>query len=361
MNTHTTDAAGLHKIIKIEALRGLAALYVLLHHALPHKYMLGGFNLYNFFRLGQEAVILFFLLSGFVIKYSFAISSDKSFKRYFFRRFFRLYIPLAFVMFIGYLIVSHKQGYLISVDLLHLVGNLLMLQDWADAKPHVFVDPFLGNNPLWSLAYEWWFYMLFYPFATFIKSDALRNKVVFSISIVAAVVYITQPYFPVRIIMYFSIWWTGVILAECYLNQSSFKYRDIFLPIVSLLAIISALSIDVYLAKYDNQKITFGYHPLLELRHFIWALIVVVAAIHWRSKKWILFNYIVRPFAIVAPISYTIYILHWYVMIDSGFLEVVSNPVLRWFSYLLLLLALSYIIEIIMYPRLRKRFSRLLQ
>ena len=348
------------KLIKLEALRGLAAFYVLLHHALPHKYMLGGFNLYNFFRLGQEAVILFFLLSGFVIKYSFSMSSDKSFKSYFFKRFFRLYIPLTIVMVIGYIIVSLKQNQLIPIELSHLFGNLLMLQDWADAKPHIIVDPFLGNNPLWSLAYEWWFYMLFYPLVTFIKGDSLRNRLVFCISILASVVYITQPYFPVRIIMYFSIWWAGAMLAECYLNKSVIKYRDMLLPTMSLLAIVIALSVDVYLTKLGNEKITFGYHPLLELRHFTWALMVIIGAIYWRSKDWVFFNYLVRPFAIIAPISYTVYILNWHVMVDSDFLDKISNPPLRWFSYLLILLLLSYIIEIVIYPNVKRRLSKLL-
>jgi peptidoglycan/LPS O-acetylase OafA/YrhL len=135
-----------HKLYKLEALRGLAAFYVVLHHALPHKYLVGGFNAYNFFRFGQEAVILFFLLSGFVIKYSHSFSKDKSFRQYFLKRFLRIYVPLICVFGVSYLILSLAAGSLIDPNLGQLFGNLFMLQDWAKVKPHVIVDPYLANN-----------------------------------------------------------------------------------------------------------------------------------------------------------------------------------------------------------------------
>lgn len=348
------------KIERIEALRGLAAFYVVLHHAFPHKYMVSGFNVYNFFRFGQEAVILFFLLSGFVIKYSFTVSTDKSFKRYFFRRFLRLYIPLIIVMAIGYLIISYNIGALAQPDFPNLIGNLLMLQDWDKVKPHVFFDPYLGNNPLWSLAYEWWFYMLFFPVTVLIKNNNRRNFIVFFVSILAAVVYVTQPYFPVRIAMYFAIWWAGVMLAENYLCDSNFSIKTILLPTVSLTLIIIALSVDVLLASKTDQKLTLGFHPILELRHFSFALVAILAAFIWRHFNWIAFKAIVRPFVVVAPISYTIYILHWHVMIDANFLDIIPNPLTRWFGYLAILIFTSYIIEIVVYPYVRNRFSRMI-
>ena len=348
-----------NKLEKIEALRGLAAFYVVLHHAFPHKYIVSGFNVYNFFRFGQEAVILFFLLSGFVIKYSFSVSTNKTFKRYFFRRFFRLYIPLVIVMILGYLILSHKNGAFISLDFPNMIGNLFMLQDWAKVKPHVFFDPYLGNNPLWSLAYEWWFYMLFFPITAFIKNDSARNILVFSVSITAAIAYISMPYFPIRVVMYFAIWWAGVMLAEAYLKARNFTIKNLALPIACMLMIMLIQGIDILLAKGANKNLTFGFHPILELRHFSFALVAILMAFGWRHFKWFSFNTFVRPFAFFAPISYTIYILHWHVMIDAEFLNVVTNPIIRWFCYLAVLFALAYVIEIIVYPFVKNRFANL--
>jgi peptidoglycan/LPS O-acetylase OafA/YrhL len=54
------------KIHGLESIRGLAALYVLLYHA--NKYLFH--DRYVLLRFGQEAVMTFFLLSGFVIAYT---------------------------------------------------------------------------------------------------------------------------------------------------------------------------------------------------------------------------------------------------------------------------------------------------
>src|SRR5687767_13607112 len=78
---------------KLDALRGIASLYVLLHNLV---YGLIGLNLVSpkvkiFFAAGQEAVILFFLLSGFVIYISFYKNPNINFKGFFIRRFKRIY------------------------------------------------------------------------------------------------------------------------------------------------------------------------------------------------------------------------------------------------------------------------------
>ena len=72
------------KLEKLDALRGMAALYVVIHHSVSKSIMLFGLNIANLFRFGEEAVILFFLLSGFVINFSFVKSRDKTFRTYFF-------------------------------------------------------------------------------------------------------------------------------------------------------------------------------------------------------------------------------------------------------------------------------------
>ena len=57
------------RLWKLEGVRGFAALYVLIHH-LSHP-LIGQSGLKALpFRFGQEAVIVFFLISGFVIEYS---------------------------------------------------------------------------------------------------------------------------------------------------------------------------------------------------------------------------------------------------------------------------------------------------
>jgi peptidoglycan/LPS O-acetylase OafA/YrhL len=62
------------------------------------------------FRFGQEAVMLFFLLSGFVIYYSFSLGKDKSFQGYFQRRWLRIYPIFIFALLIGRCLSGAKMG-----------------------------------------------------------------------------------------------------------------------------------------------------------------------------------------------------------------------------------------------------------
>lgn len=48
------------KLYKLEAVRGAAAFYLVLHHTLPHEIWLWGVNVGNLLRFGQESVITFF-------------------------------------------------------------------------------------------------------------------------------------------------------------------------------------------------------------------------------------------------------------------------------------------------------------
>lgn len=114
-----------NKLLKLEAIRGAAALYVVLHHTIRDASVLG-YDLSFLFRFGQEAVILFFILSGFVIEYSFKRGSDKTFTTYFVKRLLRIYIPLVLVYLANYFILYVQQSG-VDVPWGQVVLNILML------------------------------------------------------------------------------------------------------------------------------------------------------------------------------------------------------------------------------------------
>ena len=208
------------KLSKLEALRGFAAIYVVLHHTLFSKeaaqVLIFGKNISILFRFGQEAVILFFFLSGFVIKYSFTKSKDHSFKTFFLKRFLRIYVPLLVVFIADYALNCYSKNQPIVIDWHSLTGNLLMLQDDAvSQKPNIICSTFLGNLPLWSLAYEWWFYMIFiFLIKQWNTSTSLK---VYIIGTIAAISYLFFPNFINRELMYLMIWWVGVDMSSLYL------------------------------------------------------------------------------------------------------------------------------------------------
>jgi len=344
------------RLYRLEAVRGLAAFYVVLHHTIDHGTALYGLPVGFFLRFGQEAVILFFLLSGFVINYSFKMSRDQSFSTYLFKRGTRIYIPLFFIFLIGFLSTSYNRGELVNPELWTLLKNILMLQDWDVVKPNVLAEPYMGNTPLWSLSYEWWFYMLYFPIATRINTGFKQAVFVFALSCVMAAIYVWQPNFLARLFAYLGIWWAGVYLSELYIAGRLQSLKALALPVAALLALALILFMPVLWTRQAGEGLLLGKHPLLEFRHMFTALAFVVAAILWQKLRWFGFDLLLKPFLVLAPISYVLYICHQPLMVQATYLNFINNDVLRWFSYLAIVLIFSYVLELKIYPLIRDYF-----
>jgi peptidoglycan/LPS O-acetylase OafA/YrhL len=139
----------------LEALRGIAALLVVLHHlSLNPGSVLAAFPL-----LGQGwlFVDLFFVLSGFVIASVHAECEPTALaaRGFLIRRFFRLY-PLHLVTLLAALFLdlhggtAQLPGYGAMVAM-----NLTMTQAWGVVPGSVL------NGPSWSISTEWAAYLLF--------------------------------------------------------------------------------------------------------------------------------------------------------------------------------------------------------
>ncbi|MDB5011047.1 MAG: acyltransferase [Mucilaginibacter sp.] len=338
------------KLSKLEAMRGFAAVYVVLHHVFRKGLHIGVRDFSFLFRFGQEAVILFFLLSGFVIQYSYTLSKDKSFKAFFLKRFFRVYIPLVIVFIANYLIISIAKHALVVINWPTLAGNILMLQDAASLKPNVICSPFLGNTPLWSLSYEWWFYVIFFFVMIAVKQKA--SLIVYIAGVVSALTYLTYPNFLNRELMYLVIWWTGVDMAILYINNLKITVAMLKAPLIALILIIIILAFNV---KLKNSHSTIGVSPFLELRHFAFAFTTILVALLWQKFKWIGFKYTLGLFEPIAAISFGIYIAHWFLIVNAHYLDqIVTNIYVRYFAYATICILFSYVTERIIYVRLNK-------
>jgi peptidoglycan/LPS O-acetylase OafA/YrhL len=162
------------RLVYVDALRGLAALTVLFHHTttlFPSVYARlaadpAGYRAAMFISdRNYEAVLLFFVLSGFTIRLSvgcagFITAADINV--YLYRRFKRI-LPL-FVVALALTALLGALGRHLdepAFSLRTLVGNLLFLQTPAPLRGVWFV-PYGENGPLWSLSFEM-FYYLFFP------------------------------------------------------------------------------------------------------------------------------------------------------------------------------------------------------
>lgn len=345
----------LNRLEKLEAIRGFAAIYVVFFHILPQEILLFGVNIGYLFRFGPEAVIVFFVLSGFVIQYSFQKSANKSFRYFFFKRFIRLYIPLLFVFLLGYILESFSQGKLANPEWLTLLGNLFMLQDVISQKPNVICASYMGNSVLWSLSYEWWFYMIFYFVQSKVKPKRLHVCVSLLV-VIAAVSYLIYPFFVNRVVMYFAIWWIGVTLANIKLNSETYTIKSILPFGYVLFAILLILGLNLYL-NFSYTKV-YSYplvaYPFVELRHFMSAFLIMFGAVIWNSLKWIGFNTFFRFFKYLAPGSYVIYISHHYLVVKATYLDFIENRILEVAIYIVLMILFSFLIEVIAYERIKK-------
>lgn len=344
------------KLQKLEAIRGFSALYVVFFHMLPQKIFLLGVNVGFFFRFGSEAVIMFLILSGFVIKYSWEKATDTSFRNYFFKRFTRIYIPLIFIFILAYAIKSYTEGDFADPEWKTLLGNLFMLQDIISLKPNVISPTYMRNGVLWSLSYEWWFYMLFFVLIKYVETKKL-NTWVNILTIIAAVSYLFYPFILNRIVMYFAIWWIGVRFADIYLKGEAYTFKSMQKYSYVLLFIIALLGLNFYI-NFNDTKI-YAYplvaYPFIALRHFVFAFLAMLAGITWNKLNWIGFDKIFGVFKHLAPFSYVMYISHHYLVVEASYLKFINNKIIEYTFYVLLMFLFSYLIEVVIYGQIRKR------
>ncbi|MBB2144092.1 acyltransferase family protein [Pedobacter sp. LMG 31464] len=295
----------------LDGLRGLSALYVLIHHARlaltqsyqsglvmhPEKYewydkLLVYF--FGLFKFGHEAVIIFFVLSGFVIHLKQA-SSNYDFENfkiiaYLKKRIIRIYPTLlvSFLLcllidFLIYKFIPDNLGIFSKYTFSSFLYNLFLIPD----------APIWGNNfPVWSLKHEWFFYMM-YPLLLW-----LANKSSFLPFIVSIGLYFS--YFLGFSIPYIgtaaytlTVWSLGSLLAVAYKNSYALlKY----IPYLLLLCFL-----------YPFVKRTESNFPVLDLcfglitTGFI-ALIVL--------EKISIINSLLIQMTWIGTFSYSLYLFH---------------------------------------------------
>ena len=223
--------------VHLNAIRGAAALIVLLGHTRSlffssftamtgpttqaTNYIARG----NRTTVGEEAVIIFFVLSGYLVGGS-VIRSVKngtwSWKSYLFKRITRLWVVLIPALMFG-----------ISLDILgmHLFGSPTSIYAAPSSTlvPHdlaarlswkvivanaTFLQGILSptagtNNSLWSLAYEWWYYLQFPMLVlVFSKSTKPSLRLFYLACLLGSTVFVGR-----EIVALFPTWLLGAAIA----------------------------------------------------------------------------------------------------------------------------------------------------
>ena len=174
---------------------------------------------------GHLAVVVFFVLSGYLVggQELLRVIDGRPFdpRRYAIQRFSRIYTVFLPALLATVLLdtagrhltngsqlytnpaLAHVPSLLYPIaardDAMTFLGNTLMLQTIA-------VEPYGGNGPLWSLANEWWYYVVFGLVLAALSAARARFR---RLPIVAASALLLGV-LPASITLWFAVWLLGV-------------------------------------------------------------------------------------------------------------------------------------------------------
>jgi peptidoglycan/LPS O-acetylase OafA/YrhL len=307
----------------INALRALAALVVVFSHVrtlffrdysqVPHSHPAAAF--YAAGSLGHGAVMVFFALSGFWVGGSVLRGFQRkgfSWREYGLRRGVRLWIVLlpALVLtgVLDHIGLAHLQN---ATAYQHASGYVDLPTDLPShlgattaAGNAVFVQairsPTYGTNgPLWSLAYEFWFYLLF-PLLLFVftAKQSWRNRLVSAV--VAAAIALLVGH---TVLEYFLAWLLGTVVAwrqdalRVWISRTNTRAVTA-LRALAVVALGATLLADKAHQTYSVDFVVAAASALL--------LTTLVTDVQWRGSS----GQLLRGFSRYAHSSYSVYAIH---------------------------------------------------
>jgi peptidoglycan/LPS O-acetylase OafA/YrhL len=316
----------------LDGARGLAALYVLLFHArwlmwegftegysahpalysLPAKLVAYALLLFYY---GHQAVIFFFVLSGFVIHLRYArqfqadiISARFDLIPYLRRRIRRLYPPLLLSLLITFTTDSvGRQLYAPMYNgtthyvLINNVGSLFDLQRLAGGLTMVPNAPEWGSNiPLWSLRLEWFFYLL-YPLFWWIGKRSMWLATAILVTLCGLSLFmgsgglltVAQNVFALML-----VWWFGVLLAEIYVGRIKIGFSR--LAPLGLGLLVLPLTVEPFMTMQST------------LRDLLWGVGfsgLLAALFAWRNRGGSL--RLLEQLKPLGDMSFTLYVIHF--------------------------------------------------
>jgi len=215
--------------VNLEILRGFAALLVVFSHIIyHHKYFNSTYlpsGVENLPRPGHIAVLIFFILSGYVIglNHKERLKGSNIFI-YLKKRFLRIYPIYFLAILLGLLVAA------VRYDLFTIIANFTLTQNIS--YPVIW-----ENNPAWSLNYEILFYLLFLPIS-FFQINSILAFVIFLLTGIISIYLPINPIIPAYAFGY-CFWLLGMYMSN------SFKQSTYRIKIIPLIFYILAISVIV--------------------------------------------------------------------------------------------------------------------
>lgn len=294
--------------IFLDLIRGISAQMVLIGHLFSFYNILGLKNYENKFLIQNFGVVIFFILSGFLIAYSVDNKSERkvyTFRHFFIDRFSRIfiaYIPSLFVIAILDIIIFKAAGnynYATALSAKNFIGNMFMLQDFplqmaVDKifKHSINITIFGSARPLWTVAVEWWIYLLF-GFIYF-KKITYKNIPLLLILLVVPLFRMGKSGNGLSILWFAS-------LASFYLLKNNSLKRN-YLAIFTILA--GASFVRLLFNNFEVFDLAFSI-PL------VMAFFVLLSYFQTQPRPSKIFSRIEKTSFTLSAFSFSLYLLHY--------------------------------------------------
>jgi len=278
----------------LDLLRFCAAVAVFFSH-IGWTLLTGGF-LWQLQFIGADAVVVFFVLSGFVIQYA-ADTKEKTLIEYQIARLARLYSVVVPALVLAYVFdrvgIAHNPAVYppdthTNLFLGLAAGLTFLAQCWTwDYK-------IFSNNPFWSLCYEFWYYQLFAA-AIFFKG---RTRV----ALIAVICLIIGP----PILIYLPLWLSGVAAYRLSktVKPGPRRARIIFFASSAAVALLIWLDAKGF-ARGGGGLLPRNFTPM----DYLLACAVAIN-IYSASFLQLPFGALAKPITTCAGITFALYLLH---------------------------------------------------
>lgn len=295
------------KVESVQYMRGIAAMLVVVHHALRQR---PGFaSPIEFIDIGSAGVMIFFVISGFVIQHACRKETVTTFAA---RRFIRV-VPLYWLLTAVYFLIVLRKD-LASGDpfarLEALAQSLLFLPHYHQGVPEM-IWPLLV--PGWTLNYEMYFFVLFGIGIALGRPGAVAGGLLVAAVALGLVVDSDDPRFLTWTSPILLLFLAGILLARLW-SRRDFAALLWLLPLGAAALLVGSL-------------IPFAEGPRLGLIS-VGAVLVMAGTLAFQDRFPTLR---LRLLGAIGDASYSLYLSHTILMIFlyKAFLQLPVTPVLR--------------------------------
>jgi len=337
--------------VYLDLVRGFSALLVLFGHtmaSIPNPPKFG-----TFYPVQSWAVVVFFVLSGFLICMSATSKQNYTFGGYLIDRFSRVYVALFPTLILIYIVDTLTGSTPINKDLWTFFGNATMLMGipfdrMFESLP--YFQPFGSGRPLWTVAVEWWMYVAF-GYAFFARSIKGWSLVIglLLLPIAFAVTFIYGARESLAI-----IWIVGALLAVPLIGMS----KEAAAKVGAQLLILSLGLLLMRLAMLHPGASSINFYDgqlMLFTEFVIFSGLICFKGYRFLEKLAIW----VKPFARwIADISYSLYLTHYTLLV--AFKHYFGMSWMKFFIFCTIAILFSWLFTIVFDHQYRK-FSRFLK